>query len=138
MAQTKGTNDSDVISRLADAGEDAVRRLIDLPRRMVADAVHGIEERLRDVTARVRALDPLEGRVAAMEKRLESLEKPPSTTARRASTRAKPSTARRARSVAAIEPGQAEHGLSRGDDAGAEDATERDEAQARDEGKPAE
>jgi hypothetical protein len=138
MARRKETEDRDVISRLADAGEDALRRLVDLPRRMVVGAVHGIEGRLHDVAGRVRAIDPLDRRVTAIEKRLDSLAKPSSATARRASTRAKPSTARKARTAVANEPGQTEQDVGRGDDARAEPAPERDEAQARDEAKPAE
>ena len=104
---------------------------------MAAGAVHGVEERLHDVVVRLRAIDPLDGRVAALEKRLESLEKPTRATTRRASTRAKPSTARTARTPVASNPGQSEQDLRRGDDPAAQGERERDEAQARDEGRPA-
>jgi hypothetical protein len=138
MAQRKQTEDQDVISRLADAGEGALRTLVDIPRRIVVGVAHAVEERMQDVATRVRAIDPLDRRVSEIEKRIESLEKPMSTTTRRASTRAKPSTARRARTAAATAPEQAEHDLAGSGDARAEAEPERDEAQAGDEGKPAE
>jgi hypothetical protein len=118
MAGTQRRQDEDVISRLADAGEDAFRRLVDLPRRTFAGAVDEVEERLNDVATKLRALDPLARRVAALEKRLDSLEKPKKTTVRRASTRAKPSAARRANTAATlVEPKQAEHDRGPRDDA---------------------
>jgi hypothetical protein len=118
MAPKKETDDRDVIAQLADIGEDALRRLVDRPRRMVAGTVDGIEERLQDVVARLRAMDPLDSRVAAIEKRLDSLEKPKKATARRQSTPAKPSTTRTARTDVATQPTQAEHDLGPRNDAG--------------------
>lgn len=64
------------------------------------------ERLLGDAATRLRAVDPLYGRVVAMEKRLASLEKPAKAPARRASTRAKPATARRAQTTEAIGPEQ--------------------------------
>ncbi len=117
MARTRRTQDKDVISRIADAGEEGLRRLVDLPRRTVVGVLHGASERLHDVEEKLRTIDPLARRVAALEKRLESLEKPKKTTARRASKRARPSTARRASASATpSEPEQA----GRRDDAQAE------------------
>jgi hypothetical protein len=116
MARTRRTQDKDVISRLADAGEDALRRLVEVPRRTVAGAMDAVGERLQDGARKLRAADPLARRVAALEKRLDSLEKP-KRTARRASTRAKPSAARRASTAAApVEPEQAEHDRGRRED----------------------
>ncbi len=66
-----------MISRLADAGEEALHRLADLPGgKALVDAMGGVRERLDEVATRLRALDPLERRVASLEKRLDSLEKP--------------------------------------------------------------
>jgi hypothetical protein len=120
MARTRRTQDTDAISKLADAGEDALRRLVDLPRRTVVEAMDSVGERLHDVATKLRALDPLARRVAALETRFDSLEKPKKTTARRASTRAKPSRARRASTAPALQPDQAEHDRGRRDDAQAE------------------
>lgn len=111
VADTKRTKqDQDAISRLADAGEDALRRLVDLPRRAAVGAMHRLGERLDDVATKLRTVDPLSRRVTALEKRLDSLQRPNKAPARRASTRAKPSTARQAsKPAAAVESEQAEH-----------------------------
>src|SRR5438552_2462466 len=117
MAGTRRAQDGDVISRLADAGEDALRRLVGFPRRMVVEVLDGVGERLQDAATKLRAIDPLVGRVAALEKRLDSLEKPKKRTARRASTRAKPSTSGRASTaVALVEPEHAQHDRARRDE----------------------
>ena len=116
-APPKTRDDGDVISRLADKGEDALRQLVDRPRRMADGAIHGLEERLHDVATRLRAIDPLERRVAALEKRLDALEKPAkAATARRPSTRAKPSTPPVPRKAVATEPGQSDHDSGRAGD----------------------
>ncbi len=103
MARARKTQDKDVIARIADSGEDALRRLVDLPRRIVVQAVDDVDERLHELAARVRELDPLHGRVAALERRLDALEK---TQARsgRASTRAKSARPRRPAASPAPEP----------------------------------
>ena len=111
MAETKRTKqDQDAISRLADAGEDALRRLVDLPRRAAVGVMHRLGERLDDVATKLRTVDPLSRRVTTLEKRIDSLERPKKAPARRASTRAKPSTARRASDAAApVESERAQH-----------------------------
>lgn len=107
MARTRRTQDEDVIARLADAGEDAFRRLIDLPRRIAVGAMNSLGERLQSVATKLGGDDPLARRMAALEERLDSLEKPTKTTTRRASTSAKRSAARKASPVAApAEPAQ--------------------------------
>ena len=133
VAPKKGTDDRDVIAQLADVGENALRRIVERPRRMV----DGIEQRLRDVASRLRAIDPLDRRVAALEKRLDSLEQPKAATARRQSSAAKPSTSRTGRAAVATKPGPAEHDLGSRSDAGVEGELERAEAQAVDEREPA-
>ena len=121
MARTRKTQDEDFISRVADAGEEGLRRLVDLPRRAVVGVMDDAEERLHDVATKLRSIDPLARRVAALEKRLESLEKPKKTTARRRSTRRRPSTASRANTSAArAEPESAEHHRGRRDDSPAQ------------------
>src|SRR2546429_613355 len=82
------TQDKDVISRIADSGEDALRRLVDLPRRIVVQAVDDVDERLHDLATRVREIDPLYRRVAEIERRLDALEKAKRTSSRRAWPRA--------------------------------------------------
>jgi hypothetical protein len=82
--QTKGTGkdaDKDLMTRLADAGEDAMQRLVDLPGgKTMIEAAHTFRARLDEMAMRIRAIDPLEKRVTAIEKRLATLErkgKPP-------------------------------------------------------------
>jgi hypothetical protein len=135
-APQRTTEDRDFISQIADKGEDALRQLVDRPRRMVDGAIHGLEERLHDVATRLRAIDPLERRVAAIEKRLDALEKPAKGAARRSPTRAKPSTAAAPRTVVATEPGESDHDLGRADDKVA-GQPEQEEAPASGERKPA-
>jgi hypothetical protein len=77
VGDTNRPEDKDVISELADAGEDALRRLVDIPRRVLAGARDTADERFQDIATRLRAIDPLERRVTALEKRLDSLEARP-------------------------------------------------------------
>jgi hypothetical protein len=114
VARRKQVQEDDIISRLADAGEDALRQLVDLPRRTVVGAIDRAQRRLRDAGTRLRAVDPLYGRVVAIERRLDSIEKPKKAPARRASRRAKPSTARRTPTTVAIEPKQGQDNGGRG------------------------
>jgi hypothetical protein len=72
------TQQKDLLTRLADAGEDAIARLADVPggQRFV-EATHNLRERLDELQRRVRSLDPLERRVTELERRLEALESKP-------------------------------------------------------------
>ncbi len=89
MARPRKAEDRDVISRLADAGEDALRRLLSIPRRIVEGTRDDVRDRLSDAASKLRKIDPLDSRVTAVEKRLDSLEKPAKTSARAAPTRAR-------------------------------------------------
>jgi DNA-binding PadR family transcriptional regulator len=103
MAATKETQDKDVIARLADKGEETLRRLVDTPRRLVG----GVDARFHDLASKLRAIDPLDSRVAALERRLESLEKPAKKTTRR-TTRPKAAATRQVGTGAAAKPDDAE------------------------------
>ncbi len=131
------TDDRDAIAQLADMGEDALRRLVDRPTQMVVGTVNGIEKRLQEIGIRLRAIDPLESRVAAIEKRLDTLEGRNLATARGPSTPPKRSTTRRTRIVVATKPRQAEHDLGPHNAAGTEGEFERGEAEPSDERGPA-
>ena len=77
MAQTKRAKkaEKDIITRLADAGEDAIQRLGELPGgKVMVETANAFRERMDDLAARIRRIDPLETRVTAIEKRLDSLE----------------------------------------------------------------
>jgi len=68
--------DKDLITRLADAGEDAIQRLGDLPGgKTMVEAAQTFRSRLDELAVRIRAIDPLEKRVTALEKRLATLER---------------------------------------------------------------
>src|SRR5206468_1095414 len=76
--QAKGrskTEEKDLMTRLAAAGEDAIQRLGEFPGgKTMVEAANTLRTRLDDLTTRIRAIDPLEKRVSALEKRLAALE----------------------------------------------------------------
>lgn len=65
---------SDLLSRLADAGEDALSRLSDAPgmERVTAFA-NSTRDRIDELTRRVRGVEALEERVKRLEKRVDEL-----------------------------------------------------------------
>ena len=72
MAQRK---QPDLLSRLADRGEQMVGRITDLPgAKQLTDRIGVLGKGLDDVQKRLRSLDPLEQRVTQLERRLEKLE----------------------------------------------------------------
>jgi hypothetical protein len=111
MAEKGRSQDPDVIARLADAGEEAVRELVALPRRILAEFVHRVEDGLHHAADSVRGIDRLDRRVDALEKRVNSLEKP--ATARRRSTRSSSARRTKAKTVAPVEPVQADEQANR-------------------------
>jgi uncharacterized protein YoxC len=85
-------NQKDFLTRLSDAGEDALSRVAgSQTTTRVLETVGGMRERLDDVQKKVRGLDALEKRVAKLEKRVEELSKPKRATA----TRSRASTTKR-------------------------------------------
>jgi hypothetical protein len=78
MAQRK--KQKDVITRLAETGEEALQKLAELPggNRFV-DAANTLRDRVDELTKRIRSLDPLERRVTELERRLDELSNPPRT-----------------------------------------------------------
>lgn len=97
----KKKQQKDIVTLLADAGDDALQKLQDLPgAARFTEAAHALREQLEEVYRRVRSLDPLERRVAALERRLDELSAsaPASTKTRRAkSTARKPAAKKPAR-----------------------------------------
>lgn len=68
--------DKDFVTRLADAGEEALQRFADLPGGQKAvGAVHELRARVDEMAKKVRGIDALEARVAKLEKELASLKK---------------------------------------------------------------
>ncbi len=90
MAQQQN---KDLLSRLADRGEQVVGRITDLPgAKNLVDRTTTLAKRLDEVQKRLRSLDPLEKRVASMERRLAKLEG--KSTARKPATRRTASSAK--------------------------------------------
>jgi hypothetical protein len=88
-AQTS-SREKDFVSRLAEAGEDAIQRLSDLPGGQKAvQAFNDLRARVDDLSKKVRGIDELETRVSKLEKEVAALKKSKAP-ARRASPR-KPS-----------------------------------------------
>ena len=86
----------DLIAKLADRGEDVVGRITDFPAaQRVVDAAAALKERADELQRRLRGLDELEKRVAALEKKVDRLAKPAgakrSTAKRTTTSRAKKS-----------------------------------------------
>jgi hypothetical protein len=84
----------DLLSRLADAGEEAISRLSETPG---ADRVLGVANSMRDrvdeLQRKISGIDELERRVAALERRLDETKTRKATAPRKAA--AKRSTAKK-------------------------------------------
>lgn len=77
-------DDRDVITRLADRGEQTIARLADLPGGSKAlKAANDLRTRVDEIGKKVRGIDVLETRIAKLEKELAALkraQKPKATT----------------------------------------------------------
>ncbi len=72
----KPTAEKDFVTRLADAGEEALQRFADLPGGQKAlTAVNDLRARVDDLAKKVRGIDALEARVAKLEKELAALKR---------------------------------------------------------------
>ena len=70
------TKEKDFVTRLADAGEEALQRIADLPGGQKAlTAVNDLRTRVDELTKKVRGIDELEARVAKLEKEVAALKK---------------------------------------------------------------
>ena len=89
---TKGMpRERDLVGRLADAGEEALQRLADLPGGQRAlNAMNDLRLRVDDLSRKVRGIDELEKRVAKLERQVADL-KPKRPTASRSAARRRPS-----------------------------------------------
>jgi uncharacterized protein YceH (UPF0502 family) len=78
--------DKDLVTRLADAGEDALQRLSELPGgQRAVGAVSDLRARVDDLAKKVRGIDALEARITKLERELASMKK--QTSARRSTPR---------------------------------------------------
>ena len=68
--------EKDLMTRLADAGEDALQRISELPGGQRAlTAFNDLRARVDELAKKVRGIDALEARVAKLEKELAALKK---------------------------------------------------------------
>ena len=87
-SRKKSAAEKDLVTRLADAGEEALQRLADLPGGQKAvGAFNDLRTRVDELSKKVRGIDALEARITKLERELASMKKTP---ARRATPR-KPS-----------------------------------------------
>jgi hypothetical protein len=86
----------DLLTMLADRGEEAIQRLSDAPGAdRLLGAAQALRDRMDEMQKRIRGIDALEKRVAELEKRVEALSAPSSrrsTTTRKRTTTSKPRT----------------------------------------------
>ena len=75
-----GTRRTDLLGRLADLSEEAVQRLSDAPGAdKVLGVLNGLKDRTDELQKRVRGLEALEQRLAALERKVDKLAKASST-----------------------------------------------------------
>jgi hypothetical protein len=75
------------VERLVDVGEDAVQRMSSAPGAdRVLGSVNTLRDRLDDVQKRVRGLEGLDKRLAAVERRLDKIEGKGKSTTRKSSS----------------------------------------------------
>ncbi len=71
-----GAGEKDFMTKLADAGEEALQRLTDLPGgQRAVTAFNDLRSRVDELAKKVRGIDALEARVAKLEKELAALKK---------------------------------------------------------------
>ena len=90
-ASSAPLQEKDFVTRLADAGEDALQRITELPGgQLVLNAFHDLRTSVEDLGKKVRGIDALEARVAKLEKEIATLKRPRKAPAKRPAPR-KPS-----------------------------------------------
>lgn len=84
--------EKDLVTRLADVGEEALHRLTELPGgKRAATAFNELRARVDELGKKVRGFDELEARIAKLEKQVAEL-KPKRRTSRSRSTAKRPSS----------------------------------------------
>jgi phage shock protein A len=93
--------EKNILTRLADAGEDAIARLGDAPGadRMLG-AVNTMRDRTDELQRRLRGVDELEKRVAELERRLDALAPKRTTAAARKPAAKKATTVKKSTTAA--------------------------------------
>ena len=91
----KGKKDKDVLSRLADRGEEALSKLAELPGGTKAlKALNELRDRVDDLGKKVRGIDTLETRIGKLERELAALKRQAKPAATRAASRARAAAGR--------------------------------------------
>jgi hypothetical protein len=82
----------DLLTMLADRGEEAIQRLSDAPGAdRLLGAAQALRDRMDEMQKRIRGIDALEKRVTELEKKVEALSAPSkSATTRKRTTASKP------------------------------------------------
>jgi phage shock protein A len=87
-----GAKDKDFVSRLADAGEEALQRLADLPGgQRAVTAFNDLRTRVDELGRKVRGIEELETRVRDLEKEVAALKKAKAAPRRTTTRKPKPS-----------------------------------------------
>ena len=90
-ADSARLGEKDFVSRLADAGEEALQKLADLPGGQKAiGAMNDLRNRVDELGKKVRGIDALEERVTKLEKEVAALKRSKPASSR--STARKPSS----------------------------------------------
>jgi hypothetical protein len=96
----------DLLSRLADAGEAAIRQISDAPGAdRFLGAANAMRDRMDELQKRVRGLEGLERRLAELERKVDRLSKGSSSTPARTATSARKTTATKSTGGAARKTG---------------------------------
>ncbi len=86
----------DLLSRLADAGEEAIQKLADMPgAHRAVEAVNGLRDRLDELQKRVRGIEELEARVTKLEQELAALKRGAAAKSKPAAAKSKPAAPRK-------------------------------------------
>lgn len=89
------TSQRTLVSRLADAGEEAIQKLSTAPGGdRLLGVVNAMRDRMDDMQKQLRAIATIEKRLSAIERRLDKIERKGQTPSRRTSSR-KQGTARK-------------------------------------------
>lgn len=73
--QAAAQTEKDTIARLADRGEETIRKLAELPGGQRAlKAFNDLRERVDDLSRKMRGVDELEARIEALERRVDALD----------------------------------------------------------------
>lgn len=77
-APSRAKPEKDLVARLADAGEEALQRLGELPGgKRAVTALNELRSHLDELAKKVRGIEALEARIAKLEKELAALRKKP-------------------------------------------------------------